>query len=140
MISRTRPEHGGLLHHLEVVQKKSEGRVVRGQRGHGVEGAVGAGLFHAQALRGLGQAIEKARDVVVGAVQREPGGGGALRLHALADLRHGGGLAEAGGRAHEHQLDAGRGNLLADGGARHLRGDERRRVELGFENPGERAR
>jgi hypothetical protein len=33
-------QHGRFLHHLEVVEEQREGRVVRGQRGHGIEGAV----------------------------------------------------------------------------------------------------
>ena len=129
-------QHRGLLHHLEVVEEQREGRVVRGQRGHRVEGRVGRRLVHAQALHRLAQADQEARDVVVGPVEREPGGGHAVGLHALAALRHGRGLAEARGRAHQDQLHRRRRDLFADRGAQHLRDDHGRRVELGFQDAG----
>ncbi|MNS80791.1 hypothetical protein D3C72_1144860 [compost metagenome] len=130
-------QHGGLLHHFEVVQEERERRVVRGQRGHGVEGRVACGLVHADALHGLGQAVEKARHVVVGAVEREPGGGDALRVHALADLRHGGGLAKARGRAHQHELDEVRGaHGVADRRALDLERRQQRWTQLGGQRSG----
>ncbi|MNZ84916.1 hypothetical protein D3C78_1036880 [compost metagenome] len=127
-------QHRGLLHHFDVVEEQRERRVEGGQRGHGIERRMGRRLVHAQAQHGFAQAAQKARDVVVGPVQREPGRAHAVGFHALAALRHGRGLAKTRGRPHQHQLHGGLRDLLADRGAQHLHGDDGRGVELGFQD------
>ena len=70
--------------------------------------------------------------VVVGPVQREPGGVKTRSSEGVADLNQGGGLATAGGSAQQRHLDRPcRRNRPAHRQALHLGGGDAGRAELG---------
>ena len=125
-------QHGGIGDQFEVVQEQREWRAVPPQRVHQHQRRGTWRQVDNELRQRLAQAGQEARHVVVGPVQRQPGGVHAALCHALARLDHRGGLAEAGGRAHQHQLDrAGGHDPLADGIARHLGRGDAGRTELG---------
>ena len=115
-------DHGAVLDALEVVEEQHVRRRVGREAPHqlgrrGRLGRVGREFRH-----GLAQAVHEARGVVVGRVEPEPRGGGARGLQPLAHLPHRGGLAEAGGRAHDDDAHRrGGAGVFAQGVPRHLR-------------------
>ncbi|WP_382326683.1 hypothetical protein ACFJGX_17750 [Hydrogenophaga sp. UC242_50] len=130
-----------VLQGLEVVEEERERR---GVRRHVVDHREGQFLqvAHGRAARARqaghqrfergGQHGEEAAHVVVRPVQREPGGGQAGFLEAVAHLQHHRGLAEARRGAQQHQPGRpGAEDLLADLGAHDLEGRGQRGVELG---------
>jgi hypothetical protein len=145
------------LQHLEVVEEQREGRGVAGQAVHGQQCDL-ADRARRRPL-GIGRRVvaengrqrrletgQEAHRIVVGAVEREPGRRDRRGLQLRAVLQHRGRLAEARGRADNHQLGRRRGaqpvgDTLSDhvtdrrGGrtelhARHMLCRDRRRGHL----------
>jgi len=130
------PEHRRLVHDLEIVKKQRKGLRVGRQRRHGVERRMVVRRFHAQAQRRFLQTAQETRDIVVGAIERQPSRGDALRFHAFARLGHDRGFAETRRRAHQHQIHRSGCDLFANCRTRHLSDDGCRRIELGVESFG----
>ncbi|MCY1229092.1 hypothetical protein D9M72_414470 [compost metagenome] len=129
---------------LEVVHEQREmaretGQVA-GQREHrtvGVAGQVGAALLDGggdgriDRAEGLDHVGEKAAQVVVRAIERDPARRGAALLQLCKVLQHHGGLAEARRPMHEHERGlVGRVQVLEQLGTRHRARRTQARVQL----------
>jgi hypothetical protein len=127
-------QHGIVLQYLEIVDEQRERPAFARQRMQGLRQiSHPLGLGGAQAVHGRTQAVQKARDIVVRRIQRQPGRGLAFGLKAFAHLAHGRGLAEAGRRAHQHHACAQRlGPARRHRRAHHLGARRARRTQLGL--------
>jgi hypothetical protein len=119
---------------FKLVQKQCKRRVDAGQGLHRVVAG------QAQLAHGSVQTVQKPRDVVVGPVQREPGGGDTRVFQPHTGLHHGGGFAKTGRGPHQHQLACAPADRLAQACTRHLRGVVCRRVELALQPQRDRTR
>ena len=129
-------QHGRLMHGFEFVEEQGKRHVAARQCLHGVDAGCGIRSVQAEPQHRLVQAGHEAREVVVGAVQRQPDGGHAHLFKARTRLHHGRGLAEAGGRAHQRQLPGTTAEDLAQSHALDLRRHRSRGVELAVQAGG----
>ncbi|MCY1523364.1 hypothetical protein D9M68_582600 [compost metagenome] len=138
---------GNVLDRFEIVEEQREGAAVAGEPVDQRQRLL-AGVLHQPRAGRLGRGAERLCDggldraqeaggIVVGAVKGEPGGAPAGGFQARAALEHGGGLAKARGRAHQHELDEVRGaHGVADRRALDLERRQQRWTQLGGQRSG----